>query len=581
LIGTAGHVDHGKSTLVMALTGRDPDRFEEEKRRGLTIDLGFAWANLPGGVEASFVDVPGHERFSKNMLAGIEAVDVALLVVAANEGWKPQSEEHLAVLDLLEVDKGVVALTKVDLTDRDTVELTRLEVEERLAATSLSGSAIVEVAAAEGVGMELLASELGRLAGTVRNRDLGRPRLWVDRAFAAPGAGTVVTGTQLDGGFDVGDEVTVYPVGEGRRIRGLQSHEVGVDRTRPGARVAVNLAGDGSVARGDMVGRPGHWRTSRRFVAAIRTARYCDSVEARGAYHLHIGSNAVPMSITGIDRDIAVIATKVRVPLAVGDRFIVRDTGRQLVVAGGRVLDPEPGATMRAMASARGIDPAAGPDEIADALLRARGSDTPDRLAAHSLGGTPQRGVLVEGTWLSPDRVEALADGAERLVAAHHAEYPMRAGMPLASLAEKLGVTVAVAEHLVVAGQSLDRIGPDVCLQGHRPEVDQVTQEARDRAVRRLAEGLAVPAASELGLDREELHLLVRRGDLVRLAEDMVMLPEQVEGLRSVIHGMSDGFTVAEFRDRIGLSRKYALAILEWADAEGLTVRRGDTRSVR
>jgi len=242
LIGTAGHVDHGKSTLIATLTGRDPDRWEEEKRRGLTIDLGFAWTTFDTGEEVSFVDVPGHERFLKNMLAGIEVIDVALFVVAADQGWMPQSEEHLAVLDLLGIDRGVVALTKVDSVDEETVELATLEVTERLAGTGLAGAEVMPVSARTGVGIDRLRQALAELTRGI-DRVGDRPRLWVDRAFPVSGAGTVVTGTLIDGPIRLGDNVEILPSHRMARVRGLQSHEREVDRAGPGRRLALNLSG--------------------------------------------------------------------------------------------------------------------------------------------------------------------------------------------------------------------------------------------------------------------------------------------------------------------------------------------------
>ncbi|HSO49564.1 MAG TPA: selenocysteine-specific translation elongation factor, partial [Acidimicrobiia bacterium] len=242
LIGTAGHVDHGKSTLIETLTGRDPDRGAEEKRRGLTIDLGFAWTTLQPGLEVSFVDVPGHERYLKNMLAGIEVVDAALFVVAADEGWMPQSEEHLAVLDLLGIDTGVVALTKVDLVDDDTVDLAIIEISEQLAGTSMESAEVIPVSARTGLGIDRLRSALADLVSGI-SAGGDRPRLWIDRAFTVPGAGTVITGTLIEGPIQVKDTVEILPGHRTARIRALQSHETEVDRAEPGRRLALNLSG--------------------------------------------------------------------------------------------------------------------------------------------------------------------------------------------------------------------------------------------------------------------------------------------------------------------------------------------------
>ncbi|MFZ0012617.1 MAG: selenocysteine-specific translation elongation factor, partial [Acidimicrobiia bacterium] len=263
VVGTAGHVDHGKSTLIQRITGRNPDRWVEERERGLTIDLGFAWAILPDGPEVSFVDVPGHERFLKNMLAGIEAIDVALFVVAADEGWMPQSEEHLAVLDLLGVSRGVVAVTKADAVDEDLLELAMAEVGERLEGTSLSSAPIVAVSGRTGDGVPRL---LGELVAQLPAKpfDEGRPRLWVDRSFPVAGAGTIVTGTLLDGSLSVDDTVVIAPAGSTARIRGIQSHEKTHDSVGPARRVALNLGGidHHDIRRGDMLGLPGQWVAS-------------------------------------------------------------------------------------------------------------------------------------------------------------------------------------------------------------------------------------------------------------------------------------------------------------------------------
>ena len=244
IVGTAGHVDHGKSTLIQALTGRDPDRWAEEKERGLTIDLGFAWTELAPGTTVGFVDVPGHQRFMKNMLAGVGALDVALFVVAADEGWMPQTEEHLSVLDLLDVTHGVIALTRTDLVDADTVELAELEVDDRIRDTSLEGWPVVPVSPVTGSGMEVLRAALvGALDAAGTPADAGRPRLWVDRAFIVSGAGVVVTGTLTGGAMHRGDRLALFPGSLPTRVRGLQSHEIDIEQAAPGTRTAVNLSG--------------------------------------------------------------------------------------------------------------------------------------------------------------------------------------------------------------------------------------------------------------------------------------------------------------------------------------------------
>ena len=582
VVGTAGHVDHGKSTLVQALTGRDPDRWEEEKRRGLTIDLGFAWMTLDDGRELSFVDVPGHERFLKNMLAGIDPIDLALLVVAADEGWMPQSEEHLAVLDLLGIRNGVIALTKIDLVDIDDVELATLEIGDKLVGTTLEDSPIVPVSAASGEGLAALRSALGE-ALEPETEPGSRPRLWIDRSFSVAGAGTVVTGTLLDGTVSVGDILTVFPAGVAGRVRSLQSHERSLPAATPRRRVAMSLAGLGreDAPRGAMVGLGGHWELSERFTARIRTARYVDELPSKGAYHLHIGSGAYPAEIQRVENSIAVIRTSSGLPIKTGDRFIIRDTGRKLVVAGGMVLDPAPGPLSTAIDTSRLIDPDATPDAIADQLLSLRRADSLDRLSAHSGGGAPTGAVIIADHAMAEPERDRLMEKAIEIVANDHKEHPLRPGIPLATLAVTLGERPNVADHLVAAAAELEKVGPDVRIVGHAPGLRSDDQVAWEKARSLLAMGLAVDDVDRLGLSHELIHLLVREGELVRVSDDLVFLPSQADELTATIRSMGDGFTVAQFRDASGLSRKYAVPILEWADDKGLTIRRGDLRYVR
>ncbi len=376
IVGTAGHVDHGKSTLVKALTGRDPDRWQEEKERGLTIDLGFAWTELPSGTEVGFIDVPGHERFIKNMLAGVDAINVALLVVAADEGWMPQSEEHMSVLDLLEVSRVVVALTRIGLTDADTAELAAAEVAEQLAGTIAETAPIIPVDSLSGQGIDKLVAALDQAIGDEDVVNIGRPRMWLDRAFSISGAGTIVTGTLLEGPLTTGDQVELYPAGRTARIRSLQSHERSLETIEPGNRTAVNLSGvdTGEVGRGMMLGAPGQWASSDRFLVTLRTVRRLDDpLRDRGAYHLHLGSGSWPVRLRLIGTNElngsghALLTVTSPVPVAVGDRFILREVGRRAVVAGGRVLDPAPSRRHHAQAieALKGIYSAT-PDEQAE-----------------------------------------------------------------------------------------------------------------------------------------------------------------------------------------------------------------------
>lgn len=579
VIGTAGHVDHGKSTLLQALTGRDPDRWEEEKRRGLTIDLGFVWTTLPSGEEVSFVDVPGHERFIKNMLAGIEAIDVALLVVAADEGWMPQSEEHLAVLDLLEVNRAVVALTKIDRVDPDVIELAALEVAEQLTNTSLEGTPIVAVSALTGDGLDELAHQLDALLPPPPPET--DPRLWVDRRFSIPGAGTVVTGTLLGGPITIGDTLAQFPGGSKGRVRGIESHERALDRVAPHRRVALNLVGaEERLGRGWMLGRDGNWDLSSRFTAAIRPARYVSEIGDRGAYQVHIGTAAIPARLRRVGEG-WLVGLATALPLRYGDRFILRETGRRLVVGGGSVLDPAPPRRQRSLAAAAALPSSLGPIGAADALLALRGREALSRLRAHS-GAEPAAGIRVGDMLLTEDEFADLRRAVREEVARFHSENPLREGIPLATLATRLGVDAAFVDALVASAEEIVAAGAVVKEVGRSQALTPEQERSWTQARLVLAEaGLTPPRVGELGLDPELLHRLLRQGELVRVSADLVYLPSTAEEIRRLILAMGDDFTVADFRDAAGISRKYAVPILEWADGEGLTRRRGDLRSPR
>ncbi|MDH5615985.1 MAG: selenocysteine-specific translation elongation factor [Acidimicrobiia bacterium] len=581
VIGTAGHVDHGKSTLVQALTGRDPDRWQEEKERGLTIDLGFAWTTLPSGVDVSFVDVPGHERFIKNMLAGIEAIDIAVLVVAADEGWMPQTEEHAVVLDLLGAERAVIALTKVDRVDSDLAELAVLEVEERIEGLSIEGAEIIGVSAPTGQGLERLLAALDDLAATVPPVDSGRPRLWVDRSFSITGAGTVVTGTLTDGSIAVGDEIAVWPGPATARVRGIQSHEKQVEVVAPGNRVALNISGDrNDYARGSMIGRPDQWRPTRRAALDIRRARYVDDLTNRGAYHLHTGSGAWPVTLRLLDERSAIIDLPEPLCLQTGDRFILRETGRRLVVGGGTVLDPHPPRKRRDL-RLDALRLATDPDERAGILLGSRGSAGFTELAADTGGGRPRSAVAAGGIVFDTGRAAEIGRLLTEKVTAFHQANPLREGMPLAEAASSLGLPFdAIA---VLAGDELRVHGATIARADHTVQTSDSQSVAWQaaRVVLEQAGPLAAPRIGELGLDRELLHALIRSGDLVRVSEDFAYLPEYLEELVGRLRSMQGPFTVSEFKDMAGLSRKYAVPFLEWADANGHTVRSGDRRRLR
>ncbi len=561
VVATAGHVDHGKSTLVLALTGTDPDRFAEEKRRGLTIDLGFAWTALPSGARVSFVDVPGHVRFIKNMLAGVGSVDACLFVVAATEGWKPQSEEHLRILDLLGIGHGVIALTQVDLVDDDYRELVKLDLTDRVAGTFLEDAEVIEVAAPRGLGLDELRAALDRLvAASPASPDLGRPRLWIDRVFAARGAGTVVTGTLIDGSLAVDAEVIAEPGARAARVRALQTFNQAVDRIAPGNRVAVNLAGveREDLERGDVLVQPRRWRAARVFDAELSALATLDhEVSRRGAYTVAIGSGEHTAQLRVISGDsIAPGATgwvRVRIPDALpllpGDRFVLRESGRSETVGGGEIVEIAP---VRTVAKAR-------PDRSVDRIVAERGPLLPDDLEA--LSG--ERRAPNFGRWvLAPDRIDALRATVGQAVAD----------------AGPLGLDVALLDDL--QREALGTLD-DVVVEGGRArpaaQADPLADHPYLAALR--AAPFAPPAPDQA--DRAELRELVRRGlvverDGVWFAADAIN--DAARAAAALLDRNPEGVTVSQLREALGTSRKFAMPLVAELDARGVTRRRGDLR---
>ena len=566
VVATAGHVDHGKSTLVKALTGTDPDRFEEERRRGLTIDLGFASAELPSGRRCAIVDVPGHIRFIRNMLAGVGAVDACIFVVAATEGWKPQSEEHLQILELLGISSGVVVLTKVDLVDGELAEIARLDVSDHLAGTFLADAEIVAVDGVSGTGMEGFAAALDRLlARTPTAADADRPRLWVDRAFVAQGAGTVVTGTLTGGSVSVGDELAVRPGRRQVRVRAIQSLYESQTSVAPGHRTALNLVGvnHGDVGRGDVVVRSDQWHLTRTVDASLGVLASLDhEVSRRGAYVAYLGAGefSVRMRILGSESLPPGSAGAVRLhlpcrlPLCPGDRFVLRESGRSETVGGGEILDVDP----RLPAAV------ARPDRSVERVIAERGWVQPDDL--WRLTGE-RRAPDLAGWVVDPETLAAAQAGIrERLAGASDL------GLDLAGLSEQ---ERAVAEHLDGVVIEAGRVHP-------ARRVDTLAEHPFLAALAQQPFSPPEPSAPGVpAVAPAELREMLRRG-LVVSVEGVVFLAAAVDRAAGVVAGLleasPEGFTVAEFRDAVGTTRKYALPLLAALDAGGLTRRRGDLR---
>ncbi|MBM3827592.1 MAG: selenocysteine-specific translation elongation factor [Actinobacteria bacterium] len=561
VFATAGHVDHGKSTLIKTLTGTNPDRWAEEQERGLTIDLGFAHLETADGRHISFIDVPGHVRYLGNMLAGVGGINGCLFVVDANEGWMPQTEEHLRILHLTGAPGGVVALTKSDLCDADHLELVSLEVIDHVEGTFLQGAAIIPVSATTGAGMTELVDALAALAhSTPASVDRGRPRLFVDRVFAAKGSGTVVTGTLRDGSFAVGDHVVVGPRQREARIRGVQTLGENVERIAPGHRVALNLAGvdHREIRRGDVVVKPNQWFHSNRVDVHLQVLDSLGHrVSRRGAYTVHVGSDEIParLRVIGPESIGPGESAFVRlhldrpVPLLPGDHFILRESGRRETVGGGQVLDVDP------------VRPAsrATPDTDWRRVVAERGPIT-----VHDLSLLTGESIApTVGQWVIDQlRFEAMRDDVAKRIASSGAE----------------GLDVAVFDDIERAMiDSFDGVAIDNGRIRVRGTTDPLLEHP---VIGRLRSGnCAPPTPSDIG--NADLRRLAKLGVLFERDGEWFHV-DALETARSTARELltthPDGFTLSQFRDSLGITRKHAVPLATELDARGITRRRDDVR---
>lgn len=578
VVATAGHVDHGKSTLVRALTGMEPDRLAEEQRRGMTIELGFVWTTLPSGAVVAFVDVPGHQRFVPTMLAGAGPVPAALVVVAADEGWMPQSAEHLAALDALGVRHGLIAVTRSDLADPGpALERARAEV----AATSMGTVEAVAVSGITGAGLAELRAALDRLGAALPPPDPGAPvRLWVDRSFTIRGSGTVVTGTLGAGTLTAGDELEL----DGRtvRVRALESLSRQASAVVPVARVAVNLRGvdRSAVRRGAALVTPGRFT----FVDVIDVRVHGDPVtELPATVTLHVGSTAVPAHVRPLGTDTARLRLDRPLPLRIGDRALLRDPGRHHVAGGLTVLDVAPPPLgRRGSARDRAVELStmdARPDATGE-IRRRRVVRRTDLVRM----GVPDLPAPLAGDWLvDPAYADRLAQRLADAVAAHDAAHPLDPGLLLEAARHTLGlpdrtiVAAVVRPPLTVRG---GRVTAQSVAGSGLPEpiASAVAQVERDLASRPFA----APDANrltQLGLGRREVAVAVRAGALVR-AGDVVLLPGAVERAADVLAGLPQPFTLSTARQALDTSRRVAVPLLELLDQKGVTRRLPDDTRV-
>jgi selenocysteine-specific elongation factor len=630
ILGTAGHVDHGKTSLVKALTGIDTDRLKEEKARGITIELGFAHLELPGGIRFGIVDVPGHEKFVRAMVAGVGGMDLVMLVIAADEGVMPQTREHLDILRLLGVRSGLVALTKRDLVDREWLELVTEEVRDFVAGSFLEGAPIVPVSSRSGAGLDDLRAELVRLANSVdEKRREGSFRLPVDRVFTVAGFGTVVTGTLLSGEIRVGDELELLPSGREGRVRGIQAHGAKSEQGQAGQRLAVNIQGIDldQAHRGDVVAPRGLFRATRAVdVRLDYLASAPRELKHRATLRLHSATCEVPAQVILLDRDTlqpgesAFVQLRLKEPalLLSGDSYILRMSSPATTVGGGIVLDPFPPRRRRRNSEALELLDAFGQEEhqrtialiiaqsllsgiaFEDVLLR---SGAPRKVAETALSALLSSGESLQVTreprmFLAKCAFETLKKGLVDELAAFLDANPLKEGMgkeelktrlpkrsdprfftPLLSALEKDGMVVPDRDIVRLAGKVARKNVTSDDLTG---KVGKFLKEGgiEPPTVREITERFRCDEKAV----RDNLALLVRNGEVARISSDLFYSADALNGLREklVAHLTEKGeVTPPEYRELTGLSRKFLIPLLEYFDSEKLTIRVGDKRVAR
>jgi len=618
IAGTAGHIDHGKTALVRALTGIDTDRLEEEKRRGISIDLGFANLDLGPNIRLGFIDVPGHERFIKNMLAGVGGIDFVLFIIAADESIKPQTREHFEICRLLRIPKGIVVLTKADLVDDDILALVRLEVEDFVRGSFLEAAPVVEVSAVTGQGIADLKQVMTRIAGAVVEKDSSRWfRMPVDRAFTMRGFGTVVTGTLLSGKVEVEDEVELYPVRRRLRVRGVQVHGKAVGKATAGQRTALNLSGVDvhDIARGMVLGEHGRFRATSIIETAFELLPDAHPLRHGAPVHFHAGTAEVGAQVrlltsaqTMAPGTCGYVRFQLKEPLLMlpGDRFIVRMFSPVVTIGGGEVLDIDsPKRLRRSTAGERlkALDGAkaagrisllvreAGPGLSIDSLVARTGLlPTEIERAANDAGVVvirePHQWVF-DRKWM-----EAKARAVQATVQLFHKQNPLAPGMLREDLrTRELGKAPTFMLDLLLSGvKTLTAEGEIVRLAAHKLALKDDEEAAVGKIEEAFASaGLSVPALTEVlatsGVEaaraRSLLQILFRSRKLVKIGDDLVFHHTALEKLKQLLAAhKGQRFLVGEFKEWTGISRKYAIPLLEFLDRERITRRDGDRRSV-
>ncbi|GAB4489840.1 MAG: selenocysteine-specific translation elongation factor [Anaerolineales bacterium] len=624
VIGTAGHVDHGKSTLIAALTGVHPDRLKEEQARQMTIELGFGWLALPGGEEVGIIDVPGHRDFIGNMLAGVGGIDAALLVIAADEGVMPQTREHLAILDLLQIQKGLVVITKTDMVeDAEWLSLVEEDIRRALAGTCLEGAPVARVSARTGSGLDDLIRTLERVLGETSPRlDLGRPRLPIDRVFTMPGFGTVITGTLSDGHLSIGDEVEILPSGKTGRVRGLQTHKKKEETAIPGSRTAVNVSGISveEIQRGDVLVTPGHYQPTRRLDARFRLLQDVSAPLKHGTeVKVFLGTSETIATLRLLGTDTLQpgaegwIQLELSGPLVTtrGDRYILRRPSPSETLGGGQVVDPHPSkrhkrfdaGVLSGLESLSKGDPA---EVLFLAAMRlgaatARETVTTARLesesAASALRECIESGMLIplESGEISPSSDillipqplwASLKESALAALANYHKTFPLRRGMPREELKSRLKLPPRLFNAALKRLDLAEGAGW-LALPGHEIRFSAQQQAKVNALLKKFAANpYAPPSVKECQAEvGEDVYAtLVDLGHLTQVSPEVVFRQADYEQMAAAVRHLlaqKGQITAAEVRDLFNTSRKYALGLLEHLDSLGVTRRDGDFRRLR
>ncbi|HLK64101.1 MAG TPA: selenocysteine-specific translation elongation factor [Bryobacteraceae bacterium] len=616
IVGTAGHIDHGKTALVKALTGIDADRLEEEKRRGITIDLGFAHLQLTAAVRLGFVDVPGHERFVKNMLAGVGGIDLVLFVIAADESIKPQTREHFDICRLLEIPRGVIALTKADLVDADILDLVRLEVDELVAGSFLEKAPVVPVSSVTGAGLADLRKAIERISSEVPEKNAsGHFRLPIDRVFSIKGFGTVATGTLISGSIEKEREVEVYPAGRRLRVRGIQVHGSKSERAVAGQRTAVNLADiePSELTRGDVLSEPKRFRAVKAFDCRLDLLASAKPLKHRAPVHFHSGTAEIEAEVRllggGITLDPgnrAYVRIVLEEPalLLPGDRFIIRKFSPVVTIGGGVVVDLGERRYRKGTAVAARLDVMASRDTAARIELLVRESEFGLGMAELvartgllekeiSTNASGLVAIAQAQTWYV-DRAwfQSTRDRLVKAVRAFHSEQPLLPGIAKQDLRsrELTAAPPSVLDALLASAKELVVEGETVRSRGHQVVLKEEEEQARTAIERAFEEaGLAVPTLPEVLAKstveakraRRLLEILLREKRLVRINDELVFHHAAIARLRQMLAARkSERFGVGAFKEWTGISRKYAIPLLEFLDRERVTRRDGDERIV-